>query len=302
MSSTVAAWFRLPPGTEGGLPGLAQALAHTSYTLGLYSIPPLVTTVAILLLGLLVLARERMSTTSVLFFAVALTSSTGLFFTSLTYSAPDPEAALWLARVAYLGIPFIAPATYQFTVTLLGIYHRYRYVVWTAWAASLVFMIAGLLTDVLVPRMQHHLWGYFSVYEWPGLIFILFLSGLLTASLLHFWQEYRAQASSRQRRRIRLLTLAFGVGSVGAVDFLAAYGVSVPILGGPIYPAGYIAVFGFVVIAARAIWTYRLADITPATAATGIIDIMSDALLVLDGSGSVRVVNMAACELFGKPR
>ena len=165
---------------------------------------------------------------------------------------------------------------------------------------GLVFMLAGLLTDALVPRVQFHSWGYFSVYEWPGLIFILFLSGLLAASLLHFWQEYRAQASSRQRRRIRLLTWAFGVGSVGAVDFLAAYGVHV--FGKPIYPAGYIAVFGFVLIAARAIWTYRLADITPATAATGIIDTMSDALLVLDGSGGVRVVNTAACELFGKPR
>src|SRR5205823_5710546 len=132
----------------------------------------------------------------------------------------------------YLGIPFIAPATYQFTVTLLGIYHRYRYVVWGAWALSLLFMLAGLFTAALVPRVQLHPWGYFSVYEWPGLVFILFLSGLLTASLLHFWNEYRAQISSRRRRRIRLLTLAFGVGSVGAVDFLAAFGVGVPIVGG----------------------------------------------------------------------
>ena len=51
---------------------MAQALAHTNYTLGLYSVPSLVTTVAILLLGLVVLVRERMSPTSVLFFGVAL--------------------------------------------------------------------------------------------------------------------------------------------------------------------------------------------------------------------------------------
>src|SRR5437870_9088577 len=50
---------------------------------------------------------------------------------------------------------------------------------------------------------------------------------------------------------------------------------------------------------ARAIHRHQLVDVTPAYAARGIIEAMADALLVLDRDGMVRVVNPAACQLFG---
>jgi len=52
---------------------------------------------------------------------------------------------------------------------------------------------------------------------------------------------------------------------------------------------------------ARALWRYRLVDITPAFAAEQIIATLPDALLVLDQDGYVRIVNQASCELFRKP-
>jgi signal transduction histidine kinase len=51
-------------------------------------------------------------------------------------------------------------------------------------------------------------------------------------------------------------------------------------------------------LAARAVWRYRLVDITPAFAASEIINAMADVLLVLDNEGIVRVANGAACQLF----
>jgi PAS domain-containing protein len=86
--------------------------------------------------------------------------------------------------------------------------------------------------------------------------------------------------------------LAFGIGYLGCVDFLAAYGI-------PLYPFGYLAILGFVVIAMRAILAYRLFDITAAFAANQIVNTMKDALVVLDHEGVVRLVNQAACKLFG---
>lgn len=51
------------------------------------------------------------------------------------------------------------------------------------------------------------------------------------------------------------------------------------------------------ILASRAIWRYRLEDITPAFAAKEILETMSEALIVLDRDGVVRVVNSAACSL-----
>jgi hypothetical protein len=39
-----------------------------------------------------------------------------------------------------------------------------------------------------------------------------------------------------------------------------------------IYPFGYLPVLAFIILTARAVWRYRLLDITPAFAAEGIIN------------------------------
>ncbi|HEY0069514.1 MAG TPA: PAS domain S-box protein, partial [Chloroflexia bacterium] len=81
---------------------------------------------------------------------------------------------------------------------------------------------------------------------------------------------------------------------IGALDFLAAYGI-------PLYAFGYLAILGFLCVAAYAIWKYHLLDITPAFAANQIINTITDALLVLDHAGIIRVVNQAASHLLGYP-
>src|SRR5207302_1641551 len=62
---------------------------------------------------------------------------------------------------------------------------------------------------------------------------------------------------------------------------------------------GYVPVLGFVVLMFRAVWRYRLQEITPAFAAEQIIHTMADALLVLDSERIVRVANQPAAQLFG---
>src|SRR3989442_13201967 len=94
------------------------------------------------------------------------------------------------------------------------------------------------------------------------------------------------------QRRIKALLVALGVPYLGVADYLPAYGINV-------YPFGYVPVLGFVVLMFRAVWRYRLQEITPAFAAEQIIHTMADALLVLDSERIVRVANQAAAQLFG---
>ncbi|MFL5731764.1 MAG: GAF domain-containing protein, partial [Chloroflexia bacterium] len=269
-------------------------LAAPGYAFSLYSIPTFVTMSAVLLLGVLALARERISAVSASFFLVTLVVGVWLFAQSWLYLATDERVALWWSRAAYLGVPFIAAATYQFTVIVLGIYRRYKVVVWAAWGMAGLFSLAAIGTGALISDLYHYPWGYYAHYSWLGLPFVTYFGALLGASMVHYWREYRTSPRGVHRDRIGALMLAFAIGYLGSVDFVPAYGV-------PLYPFGYLAILGFVVAAARAIWTYRLVDITPAFAAKQIINTMTDALFVLDQEGVIRVANRAAGKLFGSP-
>ncbi|MEX2599652.1 MAG: ATP-binding protein, partial [Dehalococcoidia bacterium] len=106
------------------------------------------------------------------------------------------------------------------------------------------------------------------------------------------WVERRTAPFRVRRSRATALLIAFGIGGLAATDFLPAYGV-------PLYAFGYVPIFGFIAIAAWAIWRYRLVDITPALAAERILTAMSDALIVVDRDGRIQVCNQAARDILG---
>ncbi len=271
---------------------LLQAFDFSNYTFRAYSIPTLVTVVAILVLGLVAIRRERISLVSVSFFLLTLVVSIWLFCYSCMYSAKSDSLALWWAKAAYLGIPFIAPATHLFAVAVLRIYPRYKWLVWASWLVSGFFSLLGVTTGILFSTVYHPWWGYYPLYHWGTAPFLAFFFGMLVISMVHYWVGYRKAKPGTQRRRIGSLRIAFAIGYIGIVDFVAAYGL-------PLYPLGYLPIFAFAVVAARAIWSYRLVDITPAFAAQQIIDTMTGGLLVLDPEGKIKLVNQATVELLG---
>lgn len=277
-------------GGPRNVPGLFDP---ASYNISLYSLPTFVTMLAILLLGVLALVHERISSVSLSFFVMTLAVSLWLCAQSILYSTTNEGVALWWAKAAYLGVPFIAAALYHFTVTVLRIFRRNAWAAAAAWVGAASFSAAAIFTDALVGKVRLFWWGYYAQYNWLGAVFIVCFIGVLLAGMLHYWLAYRALPPGRHRRRVLSLMVAFGVGYLGAADLIPAYGV-------PLYPFGYLGILGFVVLAARAIFVYRLVDITPAFAATEIVETMNDALLVLDREGIIRVANRAAEEMFGR--
>lgn len=272
---------------------IALLFDPASYTFSPSSVPTMVATVAVLLLGCVALARERVSAVSISFFLLTLTVGIWLFAISWVHSATNEVVALWWVKAAYLGIPFIGPAAYQFTVTALRSYNKYRYVVWGMWLIATAFCIATFFTDAVVGGLYEYSWGYYGRYNWLGVVFMLTFFAMLMACMAHYWQAYRnGPPNTTQHSRIKWLMLAFGVGYLGAVDFVPSYGIS-------LYPFGYLLIFGFLAVSAMTIWRYHLVDITPAFAGQQVMDTMADALLVLDRDGIVRLANRGACELFG---
>ena len=223
---------------------MTEVLNPSNYSFSLYSIPTLLTAVGILLLGLLVLFRERLTLVSMSFLLVTLSVFIWLFAFSWLYSSTNPYVADWWSRVAYLGVPFIAPATYQFTVVVLRRYRRYDKLVWLAWAITALFTLLAVRTDTVIDGVYHYWWGFYTRYGSLGMPFVVFFCGLLIMSMCHYWLEDKLAPPGIHRRRIRSFMLAFAIGYIGAVDFIPAYGIT-------INPFGYLCILGFLVIAAR---------------------------------------------------
>jgi diguanylate cyclase (GGDEF)-like protein/PAS domain S-box-containing protein len=255
-----------------------------------FAAPTLATAMLMLVFGTSVLAR-RMSRVAGAFFAMTVAASVWLIAFTFMYCARDAATALFWARAAYLGVPFLAPAIYHFTAEMLRIAKERRGTIVAGWGLAILFS-ALAVSGVLVGRVQRYWWGYYPRYS---LIiappFLAFFFGYLIVSLIEFLRAY-PKSRGVEKRRIRLLLMAFGVAYLGCVDYLPKFGLSV-------YPFGYIPLLGFVIIVAIAFRKYDLVAITPSLAAREIIGTMADVLFVCDRDGRIEFANAAAARVLG---
>jgi len=264
-----------------------------SYAASFYAIPPLVCGAAMLALGIGTLLRERGSRVAVACFLMATIQSIWLFAYAAVYASTVADVALWWARVAYIGVTLIPASVWYFVVVSLGLYVRYRYVVWGMWIVGAVFLAATLFTDALFGSVHRFWWGYYPQYSWLGTPFLGYFFASMIANLGLLLREYRKAApGTSHAARIRGLSVGLAIAYLGSVDFIAKYGYAV-------YPCGYVTLFIFFSISAWTIRRYRLVDITAASTANAVVDTMTDALLVIDHEGVIRLVNPAARALLG---
>lgn len=274
---------------------IAEMLNPASYSFSLFSVPPLITATAIFLLGLIVLIRERGSAASVSFLVLTIAVAVWLFTIAWGYSATSEQVAFYWEKALYLAVPFIAPAVYHFSVIILGTYPWRVRLVWLNWLIGAAFSIVIVGTPVVFDQMYHYWFGYYVKFRWPSVLYLVVFVVTILLSLREYWIAYRrAVPGTTYQRRAQSFMIALAAGSLGAVDYLPAYGIAV-------YPFGYLFIALYVFLVARTIWRYQLVDITPALASRQIIETMTDALIVFDQERIVRLVNPAACALLGLP-
>src|SRR5256885_909206 len=135
-----------------------------AYGFSAYAAPTLLTALLMLGFGVSVLAR-RISAVSLTLFSLTLAAAVWLLAFTFMYSARSAATALFWSRMAYLGVPFIAPAVYHFTVEILRITRRRRTVKYMGWLLALIFAVLAAGTDLLVVGVQHFWWGYYPRYS-----------------------------------------------------------------------------------------------------------------------------------------
>jgi diguanylate cyclase (GGDEF)-like protein/PAS domain S-box-containing protein len=269
------------------------ALQLDAYRMSLSGLAPLATAIAMLLLGVFVVARERGSRESVLFGVLAVTVTVWLGCFSAMYLANAERVALFWAKTAYLGITFIAPAVLSFAVAVTRDWPRRRRLVAASWLVSTLLCAASVGTDALFRDLEHYPWGYYPRFRWLGVPFLAVFFVQLGLALRQYWVDHRAAQSAIHRQRARWLLVAFSIAYLGCIDYVPAYGVQ-------LYPFGYVPVFAFIVLSAWTIRRFRLVDFTPELAAREILATVADPLIVCDGEGRIRLLNPAAASVLGR--
>jgi diguanylate cyclase (GGDEF)-like protein/PAS domain S-box-containing protein len=271
---------------------LSQLLDSSRYAFNPYAIPTFLVVGAILFLAGVILLREGGTPVSGSFFVFAVATSLWLFGFSWMYCATDERIALLWAKTAFVGVSFIPSTLYHFSIVVLRAYRRRKVLVWTGWATSILFSVLSFTSTALVDGLYQYRWGYYPKAGRLSVPFLTFFFGLLILSFLEYILSYRNASPGTQKLRASSLMTAYTVGYLGCLDYVAWYGI-------PLYPFGYLPIFAFLALLVRTIKRHRLVDITPSFAAREIVATMPDPLIVCDAEGKIRVVNPAACSIFG---
>ena len=272
---------------------LTHLLDLTGYAYNRYALLQLACAVPTLAMGAIIVVRERGSNVGVIYFFVTLAIATWFVGFSGGYMAPNATVAdVWI-RLGHIGVAFIPTLALQFTWSVLRPSNRLRWLLVAGWIGSVAFAAATVILPSTFGTPYKYSLGYYGHYNIYSSLLIPFLSLFFGVTLLLYWQAYqRARAGSVAARRARLLFIAWGIGSFGAVDFVPMYGIEM-------YPFGFLLVIVGVSITTYVTARYRLLDITPAFAAQHIIENMNDGLIVLDKDGIVRVANSTLLGMIG---
>src|SRR6266550_1694220 len=225
------------------------------YQYSIYAIPPAVTA-AVVMIFALVVALTRFSRTSMAMFTVSVAAAAWQVTRVFMYLAVDERTALRWARVGFACATLLAPALYQFVDTILENAAHRRIVSVLGWLIAAQFAVTALTTGYLISTVRRYPWGFYPNYNMPArILYPLFCGSLIVAAIVDIVRAYPASKGT-ERNRIRLFTIAIGVGCLAALDFLPAYGL-------PVYPAGWTAFLASTAIVIYAIRKYGF-EVAPA--------------------------------------
>jgi diguanylate cyclase (GGDEF)-like protein/PAS domain S-box-containing protein len=265
----------------------------SAYQFSLFAIPPAVTAAVVMLCAIWIVLT-RFSRTSVAMFSMVVAAAAWQAAGVFMYLAVDARTALIWARIGCACVPFLAPAVYQFVASIIDTASHRRIISRLAWVAAAQFAIVTLTTDYLVSGVRRFPWGFYPTYNVAArVLYPLFFGGLLIAAVVGIVRTYPSSKGT-ERIRIRIFTIALGIGCLAAIDFLPAYGIV-------IYPFGWAAVLTCTAISIYTVRKHGL-PIRPSLPATEIISTMRDLLLVSDRDGRIRFANNAACAFLGYDR
>lgn len=223
-------------------------------TIRLSSLPQLLVGLFLLLQGIVILIQNPLSALHRAFFMLQFPVFVWLTSMGLAYNAPTIEAALILTKIGFLGVLFIPIVAYTFSVYYTKQLNQ-KTLMYFGW--GITFLIAVFTQHPLFVKgvMSYRFGYYIALGPASYLVIALFLCSI-ALFIKNLYAVYRA--AEKVSRRWQLLTLVSGsLAFLATIDFLPAFGVSIPFT-----PPGYLFIGGLVTLMGYFIVRHRLSDIS----------------------------------------
>jgi diguanylate cyclase (GGDEF)-like protein len=216
-----------------------------------YSIPPLISSLLFLAIGIFVVAKNK-KITGFSFFLFAFFSFWWQFSWFILFNTYNSTLAYLIVRIGYTGIVFLPVALssllMSFTETSVKKYNYLNY------SIASIFVIFIWSTNFFVRGFYTYYFGYYPKANWLHLIYLVWLTYLLVSSQYKLYVYKKSINSPSITNQFKFTLLGSFIYTLAAGDFLVNYGVS-------FYPIGFVFITIGLGIYAYAIVKYRLMDI-----------------------------------------
>ena len=269
---------------------LAGLFSSSSYVHNPYAFPMFITALLVVLFGIYTLTQERSAVSKSLLVAT-MCAALWLAGTGLVEAMTSPALALSSYRVvSFLGVSLLTPAVYLLTVASLDLLREKRRLVFLTFGIGLGFYAADLAWDWLAVGVVRHFWGLYPVYGPLSALFLVFFFSTFARSVWLYLTYVRRLTRGTRRKELELLLVSLLVAVIGAIDYVSCF----PPL--EVYPFGYVAILGFVVIQTYAITRYGRASLGE------IFRSIEEGVVVMDSQQRIIGANPAAERILGVSR
>jgi len=222
-----------------------------------YSIPPLISSFYFLGLGIFILSKNWRKEVNISFFIVSCACAIWLFSYAICFTRDNPQDAVFWSRNAYFGINFIAIAFYHWVVSILNL-KNHRKFVFLGYAVMIIFTPVTR-TNIFIGGVQKYFWGYYPyvgswVYAAFLSVFVAMVTSVVVLAYLTYRRLKRTGADFLTLQKTKYVFISYTIMSCAMVDFIAKWKI-------PVYPFGYIFVWGYLTLLAYTIVRYRLFEI-----------------------------------------
>jgi len=189
-----------------------------------YALPVASVSAIILCIGLFIWAQNKKSIVNQSFLFICLCVTAWLSGNALMYSSTTPKAALaWYRYLTFLGVSFVSPCVYFFSVVWLKLVRRQQITAVVGFLGGLTFYLLGIFSSAGFQGVTQYHWGYYPKYGPLHYFFLAFFFGYFLAAFYNFISAYQKKPSGIRKTQIKIIAVGFLVSLVGSVDYLPKF-------------------------------------------------------------------------------
>lgn len=244
--------------------------------MNIYSIPPLVSAIFIFIIAILVLFKNIKSIVNITFSLLALSVFGWLFNYVFVYNTQDLNKAVMYCKMVYLSCIFIPPLFYHFTISLLKLKNKMRFLILN-YFITFIFFISIVFTDYFVAGAYKCFWGFQTKINWMHNFFLLHFFAAFLVSFIKIYNQCKIQKkiSLLEYNRVRYIFVAYIIATFGVLDTIPNYGVEFYPLFGPIVITAWTFIVSYTIL------RFRLLNINIAITRAGIFTFVYTLILAV---------------------